>query len=162
MKNPTGTGSTDLTKISIGGTVYNIPSGGGETKLYIHKIIGYNSSFEELYDTIITTKNTPFTLPEYLNYINKKQKFYNPEAGASGEYVYIRYRLGSVGGQGYNLTNIETYTLFRVNQEVSPEAIPLFRIYSVRSPGTPVELMSEEGSTTIWTFESITDYVEEL
>lgn len=43
--NPVGTGSTDLTKLNVGGTIYNIPSGGS----------GGASALEDLTDVAITT-----------------------------------------------------------------------------------------------------------
>lgn len=74
--NPVGTALEDLTKISIGGTVYDIPSGGGSS-YYLHEIyIIYIDPEEGIPYQIkikyITDSNTPLTINDIINkpYIN--------------------------------------------------------------------------------------------
>lgn len=56
--NPAETGSTDLTKIKIGDTVYNIPSGGG-SNTYLHRLFFADNATYVYFKTNFSTPITP-------------------------------------------------------------------------------------------------------
>ena len=90
--NPSGTGSTDLTKISIGGTVYNIPSGGGGS--YLHTLTFNDTGIYTC--CLVTNSSTPITLANYGTELAKLIKpggFGTIMAYSSGDTGYCIYLL---------------------------------------------------------------------
>ena len=67
--NPAETGSTDLTKLKVGDTVYNIPSGGSSSNLYLHIV-----SISESAGSITFSGLTNSSL--LINNYNKFEEYY--------------------------------------------------------------------------------------
>lgn len=86
--NPAETGTTDLTKLKVGDTVYNIPSGGG-SELYEHIITLYVSSNFSLKLIVLSNRGTQYNLND-LQGLMEIRNFVRGEFSNDGyDHVYV-------------------------------------------------------------------------
>lgn len=117
VANPAETGSTDLTKLKIGDTVYNVPSGGG-SNLYLHLLsMGDNNRQAEL--KILTDYPSPINLTYLKN--NYQALSYRLVQGFFIDTVGDHYYVDSFAY--FNIEEEEEYFEFYaiVSGQISPQ-----------------------------------------
>lgn len=143
IANPSGTSSTNLTKISIGGSIYMIPSGGSG---------GSSVSWEQLQST--GTKIATITID------NVPVDVYAPSGGGSGDEVSWTQTLGSgteIGTITINGTPITVYAPTPIDVEANPSGSATAgdltklkvgsSIYSIPSGGSGHTIIDENGNS---------------
>ncbi len=93
--NPAGTGTTDLSKLEVNGTVYNIPSGGGGGALYSHQITIGGANDYTVITKLYSTSNTPLTLTAlrstYFNAFKYNVILLDPYASSGGTVAIVEF-----------------------------------------------------------------------
>lgn len=76
VANPTSAGTVDLTKLKIGDTVYNIPSGGGGGSLYLHMVSVDYMDMSDYTNTVLHLKYITSDANAYSNFADLVDKQY--------------------------------------------------------------------------------------